>query len=189
VSGGTLKTWLLGLELWHVINGTHWQGGPHLKHALQGSKLATPHTSHCPKCLPMTIAHLTALRNGLNLSNTFDAVVFGMAAVAFWCQCHLAEVCVDSHFDPLIHVSCTSPCKSGTTSNIPYTSFWAPFMKTNPAGEEIRWMDSACLCSTEWVFKNHLLINSHVPLAAHIFAFEAELGGFKPMWRHWFLKR
>jgi len=136
VSGGTLKTWLLGLELWHVINGTHWQGGPHLKHALQGSKLATPHTSHCPKCLPMTIAHLTALRNGLNLSNTFNAAVFGMAAVAFWCQCHLAKVCVDLYFEPLIHGSHTSPQKSGTTvSNISYSLFRAPSMKTNPTGK------------------------------------------------------
>src|SRR5882724_8518337 len=102
-----------------------WWGRPHLKHALQGSKIAVLHTSCHPKCSPVTIAHLTALRNSLNLSNTFNAAVFGMAAVTFWCQCHLAKVCMDLHFDPLIHASCTSPQKSGTmASNISYSSFW-----------------------------------------------------------------
>src|SRR5882724_11066552 len=126
-------------------------------------KSATPHTSCHPKCAPVTIAHLTALRNGLNLSNTFDAAVFGTAAVVFWCQCHLAKVCMDLYFYPLIHVSCTSPQKSGTTvSNIYYSLFWAPSMNTNPTGKEIRWMDSACPCSAEWAFKNHLMVNSCV---------------------------
>ena len=178
VGSGTLKTQLLGLELWHIVNGVPWQGGSHLKHALQGSNLATPPTSCHPKCAPVTLAHLTSLRNGLNLSNTFDAAVFDMATVAFWCQCHLAKVCIDSSFDPLIHVS-----------NISYSLFWALSMKTNPTGEEIRWTNSACLCSAEWEFKNHLEINNHVPLAAHIFAFETESGSFEPMCRQGFLER
>src|SRR5882724_8895449 len=38
VSGGTLRSWLLGLQLWHVINGASWHGTAHLKMAVQGSK-------------------------------------------------------------------------------------------------------------------------------------------------------
>jgi len=118
----------------------------------------------------------------------FDTAVLGMATVAFWCQCHLAKVCVDLYFEPLIHGSHTSPQKSGTTvSNIYYSLFWAPSMKTNPAGEEIRGTDSTCPCSAEWAFKNHLRINGHVPLAAHIFTFETDSGSFDPMHMKWFL--
>jgi len=62
-------------------------------------------------------------------------------------------------------------------------------MKTNPAGEELRWTDSSCPCSAKWAFKNCLLINNHVPLAAHIFTFETESGHFEPMRRQWFPER
>src|SRR5882724_1183563 len=90
------------------------------------------------KCTPITLDHLTALRHGLDLNNTFDATVFGMATITFWCQCHIAKVCVDSSFDPPIHASCSSPQNSGTMiSNICYSSFWAPSTKMNPSGEEI----------------------------------------------------
>jgi len=46
-----------------------------------------------------------------------------------------------------------------------------------------------CDILTKWAFKNHLVINSCVPLAAHIFVFETESGSFEPMHRHWFLER
>jgi len=48
VRGGTLRTWLLGLQLWHIVNGAPWHGGAHLKRALQGSKLVAP------ECLEMS---------------------------------------------------------------------------------------------------------------------------------------
>ena len=35
VGGGTIRAWLLGLELWHVINGTPWHGATHLKHPVR----------------------------------------------------------------------------------------------------------------------------------------------------------
>src|SRR5882672_9206639 len=190
VAARTVKTWLLGLELWHIINGAPWHAGSLVKHALQGSPSSAPHSYTRPKCPPVTLLHLTALRQHLNLNDTFDAAVWATTTVAFWCQCHLAKVCVDGLFDPSIHASWSSPRSSGSTaSGIAYASFWAPSTKTRPEGEEIRWIDSCCPCSAERAFNNHLKINDRVPLHMHIFAFETESGAFKPMCRHWFINR
>src|SRR5882672_862090 len=143
MGAGALRMWLLGLQLWHVINGTPWHGGAHLKWAVQGSSAAVPVSSSHPKCAPVTLAHLKSLREGLDMNNTFDAAVFGTTTVAFWAQCGIAELCVDSSFDPLFHASRSSRQVSGTmVSNIIYHSFWVPRMKTCPQGEETRWMDS-----------------------------------------------
>jgi len=35
VGGGTMRTWLLGLELWHVVNAAPWQGSAHLRRVTQ----------------------------------------------------------------------------------------------------------------------------------------------------------
>src|SRR5882672_9382663 len=136
MGAGALRMWLLGLQLWHVINGAPWHGGAHLKWAIQGSSAAAPIMSSRPKCAPITLAHLKALKEGLNLANTFDAAVFGTATVAFWAQCRVAELCVDSAFYPSLHASRSSRQISGTTvSNVIYHSFWAPQTKMCPRGE------------------------------------------------------
>src|SRR5882724_13250989 len=90
----------------------------------------------------------------------------------------------------MVHMSCSSPQKSGLTiSLVKYHSFWAPSTKTSPCGEEIRWIDSKCPCSAEWAFQNHWKINSHLLDAAHLFGFETSTGSFQPMRKHWFLDR
>ena len=100
VNKGTLSAWLLGLQLWHNINNAPWSGGGHLKRALQGAARVAPPSSNWNKWFPKTLQHLQLLWCNLTLSNTFDTVVFAMACISFWCQCQLAEVCVDSVFDP-----------------------------------------------------------------------------------------
>ena len=160
VSKGTMASWLAGLQLWHEINYAPWSGRSHLKRVLQGAAAATPSTSRKPKRLPVTIAHLLALRSNLSLSNTFDAAVFATACVAFWCQCRLAEVCVDNTFDPRLHPTRNALRRLGqTASGIRYGSFWAPVTKTSPCGQEILWTDSACPTSANWAMKNHLKVN------------------------------
>jgi len=100
-----MRTWLLGLQLWHVLNNVPWHGSAHLKRAIQGSSSAAPASSTCPRCPPVTLAHLLALRDTLDLNNTFDAVVFATVTMAFWCQCCLSEVYVISTLNPLLHAT------------------------------------------------------------------------------------
>ena len=106
-----MKSWLLGIELWHIINGATWHGAHLLKRATQGAKSATPLSSIEPKQAPMTLAHLIALCCGLDLKNTFNVTIFSTATVDFWCQCWLAEVSMDEAFDPAFHASQSCPPK------------------------------------------------------------------------------
>ena len=99
VGSGTLRTWLLGLQLWYIINGTPWHSAALLKHAIQGSVALAPSSANHPRCAHITITHLRVLRNSLDL-NMFNAAVFTMATVAFWCKCQLTEVCINILFNP-----------------------------------------------------------------------------------------
>src|SRR5882724_10400327 len=49
VGKGAIKTWLLGIELWHHINDAPWLGGEALQHAVQGSARLAPLSSHLDK--------------------------------------------------------------------------------------------------------------------------------------------
>jgi len=101
------------------------------------------------------------MRTSLNLNDTFDTMVWAIAAIAFWCQCRLSEVCTDSSFDLSIHPSHSSPHKYGVTaSNITFHSFWAPSKKMKLCGEFIMWTDSGDTSSAEWAFNNHMKINN-----------------------------
>jgi len=83
---------------------------------LRGNSGLVFHSSHLvysSQVPPVTLAHLLALRDTLDLENAFDAVVFSTVTVAFWCQCHLDEVCVTSMLDPLLHATRASRKKSG----------------------------------------------------------------------------
>src|SRR5882724_10023799 len=113
VGGGSLRTWLLGLELWHIVNGMPWHGTAHMKRAIQGSKSNAPPGASLSKWAPITLAHLHTLHSSLDLNNTFDAAIFTMATVGFWCHCGLAEVCIDHCFNPMLHAHHSTPQKSG----------------------------------------------------------------------------
>jgi len=162
VGVGAMRSWLLGLELWHIVNLAPWLSAGHLKCASQGTHSCAPASTTSSQCPPITISHLLALKAALNLNDTFDAAVWAIATIAFWCQCHLSEVCINYSFDPSIHPARSTPQKSGkTASNVPFHSFWAPSTKTKPHGKFIMWMDSGDASSAEWAFINHIERNSH----------------------------
>ena len=87
VGKGAIKTWLLGVELWHRINGAPWLGGAELQQAVEGSAKLAPKSSHLSKHDPVTIDHIRALHRHLDLTNSFDIAVFAIACIAFWCCC------------------------------------------------------------------------------------------------------
>src|SRR5882724_9219660 len=61
VGSGSLRTWLLGLELWHIFNGSPWHGATYLRRAIQGSKSNAPAGASLAKRAPVTLSHLRAL--------------------------------------------------------------------------------------------------------------------------------
>ena len=58
VSDSCMKTWLAGLELWHMLNGAPWNGEKLLSHILKGVTKLMPDMSQEKKHQAITIQHL-----------------------------------------------------------------------------------------------------------------------------------
>ena len=58
------------------------------------------------QCPPVTLEHLMALQNSLDMNDTFDSTVWVVALICFWACCCLGELTVGSVnlFDPQRHV-------------------------------------------------------------------------------------
>lgn len=82
VARTTIDTWLAGLTLWHSVHGAPWHGGKVLKTVCNGAARLQPPKQ--VKRQPVTIGHLHALFDGLDLTDSFDAAVYAVACVAFW---------------------------------------------------------------------------------------------------------
>jgi len=91
VGKSAMKSWLLGIELWHRINDAPWYSGPVLSQALEGAAKLTPSSSHHARCDPVTIEHIHALRQNLDLTNAFDIAIIAVACIAFWCCCRCSS--------------------------------------------------------------------------------------------------
>src|SRR5882724_3798357 len=87
VGKGTIKSWLLVVELWHHTNHSLWFGRSDLEWAVRGVAKLAPVSSHLSKWDPVTIQHLHSLHCHLDLSNSFDITVIAIACIAFWCCC------------------------------------------------------------------------------------------------------
>jgi hypothetical protein len=206
VGGGAITSWLAGLQLWHLVNNAPWHGAALLKRAAEGTSLAyllytllispgssrlAPDTSSLAKRDPVTLHHIQALRHHLDLTDSFDAATFAIATVAFWSCCRLGELVIDSHFNPSLHVSRSTPIRRGLAANgLPYITFHIPNSKTQGTeGADIHISDSTCDCSPIYALNHHLSANIIVPPTAPLFAFATADGGWAPMRRSWFLKR
>jgi hypothetical protein len=84
VAEGTIASWLSGLEMWHSINTAPWQGGRILRRTKHGIAKLAPASCRKPPRDPVTKAHMEALREHLDLSNTCDAAIWAAACIA-WC--------------------------------------------------------------------------------------------------------
>ncbi|KAG2359626.1 hypothetical protein BDR07DRAFT_1452269 [Suillus spraguei] len=176
VATTTAQNWVAGLHFWHNLHGAPWFGHGLLCSAMAGLAKVVPESSKCPCWPPVTLKHMHALFRGLDLSNTFDAAVFAVACMAFWCCCRLGELVINSLtlFDSDKHISRSTLifCHS-LLNQIPFTIFYIPWAKTTH-GEVM-------------VLDHHLSSNSKVPPTAPLFAYETAGGGWAPMTRPWLL--
>jgi hypothetical protein len=107
VSVETTKTWLQGLQLWHLLNGAPWFGNKLLTRVTKGVAALAPNSAFKEKREAITIKHIEALDRALDRSNTFDAAVFAVASIAFWSACRLGELTTKSRntFDTCYNVA------------------------------------------------------------------------------------
>jgi len=204
----TADNWLAGLHFWHQFNNAPWHGDSILRRSKAGLSKLVPTSSKRPRRPPVTIEHMHALFQNLDLSNSFDSAVYCTASVAFWCCCRylfshsspfiflhntrLGELVVPSisMFDPSRHISRSAHVRRSKTSNgISFSVFHIPWSKTTHN-------DGADIVATKiddstdpfTALTHHLSTNSAVPSHAPFFAFETP-DGWSPMTRTWFITR
>jgi hypothetical protein len=193
VGGGTVKSWMSGLKAWHDLNGAPWEGedcwvelarctankeGTGFKRAQRG---------------PVTIEHLIALRNALDICLPFDAAVWAIATAAFWGCRRLGELTIPSaekydtkyHVSRATHIKRIVPASSShaTAVSIPWTK------STRERGAIITLTDRADDLCPSRALRNHFLANKLVPAHAPLFAFQNDAGNWSPMTKDWFLGR
>lgn len=196
ISRSTVNGWLDGLRFWHIFHGAPWYGGESalmLSQVKKGVSKMVPETSKRPPRPPVTIAHMHALFKGLDLTNSFDAAVWAVAAVAFWCCCRLGELVIPaaSKFDPAYHVSRGAHVQFRSTPNgKEHASFQVPWTKTTGFnGAKIIGVDNGNIISPTLALRHHLRANSSVPDTAPMFAYETSSSSWAPLTRGAFLAR
>jgi len=99
--------WIAGIRWGHQITNAPWYGSHLLSQAKKGVGDLSPATSWLGKCWPVTLRHLDACREHLDLTNSFDATVYVVACVAFWACCRLGELITTSWnaFDAQANIS------------------------------------------------------------------------------------
>ncbi|KAJ6621725.1 hypothetical protein B0H10DRAFT_1789580, partial [Mycena sp. CBHHK59/15] len=193
VSGGTVKSWMSGIKVWHDVNSAPWDGedrwvelarcmankeGTVFKRAQRG---------------PVTVEHMIALRAALDLSLPFDTTVWSIASACFWGCRRLGELTVPGaeKYDPKRHAShgtsithiCPSSAHPATAVKLP----WTKSMREQGATLTLTDRDDD-LCASK-ALKNHLQVNANIPDNAHLFAFRSLNGNWTPMTKDWFLNR
>ncbi|KDR78457.1 hypothetical protein GALMADRAFT_137530 [Galerina marginata CBS 339.88] len=133
VTAKTVSSWLTGLKMWHVMNGTDWKGGELLKRAKKGVAKLAPNAS-TPAKEPATYEHMLALRHKLNLANTRDAAIWGATSTAFKDCTRLGELLpkTRSSFNAKKNVTRGCPVKRGNTASGKrrFVQFKIPWSKT-----------------------------------------------------------
>ncbi|ESK82524.1 tyrosine recombinase, partial [Moniliophthora roreri MCA 2997] len=92
---GTIKTWLLGLWQWHILNDTLWEEYDWLKLTHTSANKAGSHHKRDPRP-PLTRQHLAVLKCRLDLTKHQDAAIYACAASTTYGCCHLGKTTVPS---------------------------------------------------------------------------------------------
>ncbi|KAF8954391.1 hypothetical protein BDZ97DRAFT_1928382 [Flammula alnicola] len=146
VTAKTASSWLTGLQMWHVLNGTEFKGAELLKRTKKGVKKLTPTSSHQPEHLPVTYEHMLALRRSLDLSNSKDVAIWAVTAIAF------------------------KTCRHAFQFHIPWTK------TTGNQGAWLYLLSSEDDVNSITALEHHLYVNSNIPPHASLFAFETTSG-------------
>ncbi len=190
--GKTIGAWMSGLRAWHEINSATWAGGDEF---VVHIKTATAKRGACPsrpKRRPVTLEHLFALHEGLQMTNSFDVAVWAVALCAFWGCCRLGELTIPSHnaFDERLHVAKSTHitfCRHlGGAESAQFHIPWAKMERHE--GADLIFTAREDLCPVQ-ALRAHLEASKDVPGDAPLFAFKTADLTWAPMVKDWFLKR
>lgn len=193
VSGTCLDSWLSGLSFWHSVNGATWNGGNQLRISKNAVKKLTPSSSRRAKRPPVTLAHMLALLNALDLSNSRDAAMWACACTLWKGICRSGEFLVPSRakFNPTRHVTRGTTFKwSSLASGIRWVGVFVPWTKTtHEQGATIILTECDDVTNPLPPLEHHLSVNASVPDSAPLFAFETADGGWEPLTKSFFMSQ
>lgn len=192
VDGDTMRSWLSGVRAWHVAHGAHWNGDDEWvslgratanREGIKFSRKPRP---------PVTIEHLHALRNALDLSSPFHAAVWATATTTFFGCRRLGETTVKAanKFDPLYNVTNSVALHFRRVNDlIAGVSFHIPWTKTTlQNGADITLTarhDSLCPVAA---LLHHTLVNGRSPTSTSLFAYKNTSNVWLHMTKSRFLK-
>ncbi|KAJ7352554.1 hypothetical protein DFH08DRAFT_805767 [Mycena albidolilacea] len=96
IVGGTARSTVPAVKVWHIIHNMSWKGGLCLHYTLKGVEKLVPTSSACEERPPVTKEMINQLERDLDLSSPEDAAVFAAACRAFWGQIRLGEILSDT---------------------------------------------------------------------------------------------
>ena len=192
-SGKAIRNWMNGLRLWHIFNNAEWNG----KHSWISSIIRNADKEGIvfkrPLRNPITLDHLRALRQQLDLKNPLHAAIWAIAVISFWACRRLGELLpkYTNSFDTTFHVSRATRITFYTVNSRRVVSFHLPWTKTTgPKGFDCILTatgDEFCPVDT---FSNHLSLNKlgtfNEASSTPLFAYQNE-GIFKTMDKKFFL--
>ncbi|KAJ3563610.1 hypothetical protein NP233_g8831 [Leucocoprinus birnbaumii] len=179
-SGKTVLSWLSGIRCWHVINQAPWHGDDPLVKLARSAAFKKGTSFQRPKRPPVTIAHLRALGDSLDVSTPLHAAIWAVALVTFFGCRRLGETVVSGKgkFSPSFHVTrkafpVVKPIRDGRFS----ASFQIPWTKTTKhnGGTVVLTSRNDDLCPVA-ALVNHFRVNHGLPDHVPMFAFRSASG-------------
>ncbi len=195
------NTILSGLRAWHIIQDVPWPSEDQLISNLRRAAASeAPPSTICPPRPPVTVHHLAALRQHLNLqADPFDIAVFACACTAFWGLARLGElVCPIKDHEPAQRVARSGVVSHSMSVTPSLTSapivIKLPWTKTTKSAGAIlhlsEWDEGCTDISPTKALKYHLHISNMLPESAPLFAFQSSSPkGWTALTRNAMIKR
>jgi hypothetical protein len=192
VGGGTVKSWMSGVKAWHDVNSAPWEGDNCWVELARRTANKEGTAFRRDQRSPVTMEHMIALRAAMDLSIPFDAALWSCATAAFWGCRRLGELTVPSYkkFDLKFHVIHGAEARDVMARNsAAATVIHIPWTKSScKKGGQLTLTARADEFCPKAAFRNHMLVNKHVPPHTPLFAFDAGNGAWSPMAKSWFLR-
>ncbi|KAE9398924.1 hypothetical protein BT96DRAFT_1105041, partial [Gymnopus androsaceus JB14] len=189
-SGKMIRNWLNGLRLWYIYNDADWHGKEGWIPALTKSADKKGRVFKRAPRGPITVQHLRALLNSLDLSLPRDVAIWAAATTAFWGCRRLGEVLILSTAKFSIEHDTTRSTRisQSTVNGHRILSFHLAWTKTtgNLGAECLLTETFDDLCPVR-AFGNHLRVNHSPTDTTPLFSYRLDNNSWSPLLKSHFL--
>ncbi|KAJ7288768.1 hypothetical protein C8J57DRAFT_1214864 [Mycena rebaudengoi] len=174
ISRSAVDTWVSAVRAWHIVHGASWLMDDHLRFVKNGVTNLVPESSTRAPRPPVTIPHISALRENLSLNNTFDSAVLACAECAFFGCNRLGELLPTSHisYDPSKFATRTAISFDSDPAGNNFYAIKAPWTKTTGYAGATLLVSQQDSLNPVASMEHHLIINKSVPSSSPLFSFQ-----------------